>query len=89
MFIKGTFIRSNEFLKNTVNPYLNKKGLKYYAVAMNADIFTQFAMNALLKVLGNQYQMKILRSPQEAKIGLEEKMGASLDIPGLFLKDMK
>ncbi|MBN2611142.1 MAG: hypothetical protein JXB00_06265 [Bacteroidales bacterium] len=69
--MKGTFTQLNDWIVNTFRP-ATQLGLRYAAMIMNDDIFTEFAANDIInksKVL----QFQVFKSKEDADAWIDEK----------------
>jgi hypothetical protein len=90
MAVKGTFTKSNDFLKGVAIPFFNRHHLKFFATVMSGDVFTIFGVNQMLKLMSlgnNKFEMKVFKSPVEAKNWLELKKGQVIAVPQFYMRE--
>ena len=70
--IKGTFTDANEWIAKEWLPKANKAGFRYGVLTCSDDVFTKFATDELIKMVGNS-QIKTFCNVDQGKAWLIEQ----------------
>ena len=76
--VSGPWQAANEWYEKDWNPRAVKAGLKYMAVIMSDNVFTQLSLQGFAKVTKGVYTVGVFNSESQARTWLKEQQVATV-----------